>query len=686
MSAEKQPITAEDLYRITSVEDPRISPDGRWIAYVQVTTDKLDNGYKRNIWLVSTEGGSPLQLTRSGKDSQPRWSPDGRFLAFTSSRDEKPQVYLLPVTTPGGEPRALTSMPNGANNPSWSPDSTRIAFLAAMNAEARTREDQNIEEPKPQDKLEGKHRKERQDLEETKRWDPRVVERIPYRSGTSFLNDNFTQIYVVPIAEGLPKEQSKPRRLTNVNADHNPPQWSPDGEYILTARMSDPDTDEPWRWSVLYRIRVEDGTHEQLTENDFSSFTPIVSSDGQWIAFGRLPRERLSERYNRLAIMPFSGGEIRDLNLSLDCSLLEFKWSPNSQAILFTAGNSGHVELYRANFTAGDSIDTIIARPMDIENIDVHPEAGIAFVGSTEANPSELYWQDSSIDEAVQMTTVNQKFLDSIIVQPFHSIHWKSPSGVDIQGWYILPVGYEDGKQYPLALNIHGGPHIMWGSTFKSMWHEWQFHAARGYVTFFCNPRGSDGYGEDFQMALHGAWGPVAMEDIMAGVDTIITKGFVDTNRLAITGGSYGGFMTTWITGHTNRFVTAASLRGVYNMLSFSGTTDIVSFTSNEMGVEPWEDPTFLWNNSPLAHAHNIKTPMLLLHSDNDYRVPISEGEQMYTYIRRTGGKVKLIRFPREGHDMTRTGEPEHRVSSLTHIINWFDEYCYPEKSQGTQE
>ncbi len=685
MSAEKQPITAEDLYRITLVEDPHISPDGRWIAYVQVTVDKLDNGYKRNIWLASTEGESPFQLTRSGKDSQPRWSPDGKFLAFTSSRDEKPQIYLLPITAHGGEPRALTSLPNGANNPAWSADSTQIAFLSGMNAEARAREDKDIEDPKPQDKLEGKHRKERKDLEESKRWDPRVVERIPYRSGTSYLTDNFTQVYVISVAEDLPKEEAKPRRLTNVNADHNPPQWSPDGQYILTARMSDPNTDEPWRWSVLFRIHVADGEHEQLTDNDFSSFAPLVSPDGQWIAFGRLPREQLSERYNRLAIMPFSGREIRDLSLPLDRDVADIKWSPDSQAALFTVWNEGHVELYRANLD-GSGIDTLIAKAMDVESFDVHAEAGIAFVGSTVADPSELYWQDSSIDEPAQLTTVNQKFLESVTVGPYHEIRWQSPSSTEIQGWYMLPVGYEEGKLYPLALNIHGGPHVMWGPTFKSQWHEWQFQAARGYIVFFCNPRGSDGYGEAFQMALHAAWGPVAMDDIMAGVDAIMAKGFVDSKRLAITGGSYGGFMTTWITSHTDRFVTAASLRGVYNMLSFSGTTDIVSFTSNEMGVEPWEDPTFLWENSPLAHAHKIKTPMLLMHSENDFRVPISEGEQMYTYIRRTGGKVKLVRFPREGHELTRTGEPEHRVSSLLHIINWFDEYCYPEKFQQAQE
>jgi dipeptidyl aminopeptidase/acylaminoacyl peptidase len=241
-------------------------------------------------------------------------------------------------------------------------------------------------------------------------------------------------------------------------------------------------------------------------------------------------------------------------------------------------------------------------------------------------------------------------------------------------------VDYQESKTYPLALNIHGGPHVMWGPGMKSMWHEWQFNAARGYVVFYCNPRGADGYGEGFQMALHGDWGNVAMDDIMVGVDTLLQKGFVDEKRMALTGGSYGGYMTAWILGHSDRFVAGAALRGVYNLLGFMGVTDIPSFIPTEFGVDPWENPMFLWENSPLAHAHKIKTPLLILHSENDYRVPIAEGEQLFAYVRRSGGTVQFVRFPRDGHEMTRSGEPEHRLSSLTHIINWFDKYCLPEK------
>jgi dipeptidyl aminopeptidase/acylaminoacyl peptidase len=675
----RQPITAEDLYRITYVEDPRLSPDGRWIAYVQVTVDKLENGYKRNLWLAPTSAGTSVQITRSGKDSNPRWSPDGRWLAFVSGRDDKPQIYLLRMSEPGGEARALTSLPNGAGSPEWSPDGSHIAFLAGMNAALREKEDHGEEDAPPADKLEAKQRKERREQDETKRFDPRVVERIPYRTGTTFLTDHFQQVYVIRTAEGLEKAEAKPRRLTHVDANHGAPQWSRDCAYLYTGRMGDPAGDEPWRWNNLYRIRVADGAQEQLTDEQFASHSPLPSPDGKWIAFIRFPRERISERLTRLALMPAGGGDIRDLNLTLDRSVAEVRWLPDSSGLVFTANDQGNVELYQVGL-ADEQVHKQMTGTFQIENVDVHPN-GYAYTLSTPLSPNELYWQAGGA-EPVQKTQVNQKFLDSVIVQETHEIRWQAPDGTEIQGWYLLPVGYEPGKQYPLALNIHGGPHIMWGPSFKSQWHEWQFHAARGYVVLYSNPRGADGYGEDFMMTLHGRWGQLAYGDLMNGVDTLIGNGVVDPDRLAIGGGSYGGYMTTWIVSHTDRFKAAAAQRGVYNLLSFPGVTDIASFIQTEMGEEVWQNSAFLWENSPVAHAHKIKTPLLLIHSENDFRVPISEAEQMFAIIRRNGGVVRLVRFPREGHELTRSGEPEHRLSNLTHIIEWFDRYCQP-SSQG---
>jgi dipeptidyl aminopeptidase/acylaminoacyl peptidase len=679
-TVQKRPIAVDDLYNIVNAEDPRISPDGKWVAYVRVTVDKAGNDYNRTIWVCPVDGGQAVQLTRGGKDSQPRWSPDSTTLAFVSVRDDKPQIYLLPVGAPGGEARALTNMLNGAAAPRWSPDGRHIAFLSSMNADEREREDAGEEEESPRDKLEGKHRKERREEDEKKRHDPYVVWRIPYRAGTAFLGDRFAQIYVIPVAENLEKDEAKPRRLTNLDANYEAVEWSPDGQYLYTARTGDIHADEPWRSSGIYRIALGEGTEELLSDESFANYAPLPSPDGKWIAYGRRPRNvpGETEAIVRLSVMPSSGGEAVDLNMQLDRSVVAYDWSPDGSAIIFSAGDSGDGPIYRVTVGGGE-VETMLSGMFETMELTVGPDGSVAYTASTPANPGELYRQSPGNTDIVQLTELNRKFLDEVLVQDVHEMRFRNPQGEELQGWYILPVGYEEGRKYPLALNIHGGPHFMWGPSARTMFHEWQFHAAQGYVVFFCNPRGSEGYGEAFLRALHAAWGDVAFMDIMSGVDELLAKGFVDEARMAITGGSYGGYMTAWVVGHTQRFAAAVSQRGVYNLASFYGTSDIPRLISSEFEVEPWENYELLWEHSPLAYAHRIKTPLLIIHAENDYRVPIEQAEQFFAFVRRSGGTVELVRYPRDGHEMSRSGEPEHRVSRLTRMVDWFDRYCKPE-------
>ena len=680
---QKRPITAEDVYNIAEVEDPRVSPDGRWIAYVHQRVDQLANEYRRDIWLAPTDGGAPAQITRGGQDSQPRWSPDGRTLAFVSKRGEHTQVYLLPIGAPGGEARALTAAPNGASDPAWSPDGLYLAYLAPMRADERADEDSGEEEPAPADKFEAEQRAARKKHADEQRHDPRHIRQIPYREGTSYRDGRFKQIYVVAVTEGADGKAAKPRRLTDIDVDHGPPQWTPDGAYILASRAIDPARDEPWRHNSLFRIRVADGESEQLTDDSHSDFAPLPSPDGQWIAYMRVPEG--GSLYNmRLSVIDYAtagGGEPRDLNIALDRSVEDFKWLPDSTALLFSAANEGKVDLYTAA-PDGGPVELALAGDFYTLALDVGPEGGVAFNAGTPASPPELFWKAPGASDVQQLTHLKREFLDDVIVQPTQSIRFTAPDGQEIQGWYILPVGFEAGKTYPLALNIHGGPHAMYGPGQRAIWLEWQFHAARGYVVFYCNPRGSNGYGEAFLKAVGGAWGEADMPDQMAGVDAMIAKGFVDPARMALTGGSYGGFMTAWMIGHTDRFASAVAQRGVYNMFSMYGTTDIPRFNADELGgILPWEDPEAYWRASPLAYAHQIKTPLLILHSENDFRVPISEGEQLFAYIRGAGGAVEMVRFPREGHELSRSGEPRHRIQRLTLMVDWFDKTCKPDQT-----
>lgn len=669
MAENKRPITAEDLNRIHYVQEPQTSPDGRFVAFVKVSPDALERGYKRNIWLFPVDGGEAFQLTRGDKDSGPSWSPDGKQLAFVSTRGDKPQVYLLPTDGLGGEARALSNMKNGAHSPAWSPDGARIAFLAAENEdERRSAAAEDGEQSPPLDKLEKRQRKERQDEDEQMRWDPRAMWRIPYRRGTAFVDERYDQIYLIDSAES---NGSAPRRLTDIDADHSRPRWSADGASIFTARATDPTGDEPWRSENLYRIDAASGQATAMTDRSHSCYAPLPSPDGKWLAYGRLPIG-VTDIPMRLIVMAVDGTDLRIVNEEIDREASEWAWSQDSQ-LAFTVESEGRTLPWIYD-PASDSARPSHEGLYDIEQFDIGPAGLMAMTVSTPQNPQELYvLQDGNFVEA---TRFNQDWLSEVIVQETRELRFQSPHG-EVQGWYLLPVDYQPGQSYPLALNIHGGPHATWGYATKTMWHEWQFHAARGYAVFYCNPHGSGGYGESFMRKLHAAWGPVAMDDIMAGVDAFLELGIADPKRMVLTGGSYGGYMTAWIITHSDRFQAAVAQRGVYNLSSFYGTTDVPLLMSNEFDAEPWENHEVFWDNSPLKYAANIKTPLLLIHSENDFRVPIEQGEQLFAWVRRaTKTPVKMLRYPREGHELSRSGEPKHRVSRLTEMIDWFDKYA----------
>jgi dipeptidyl aminopeptidase/acylaminoacyl peptidase len=667
MPQAKRPITAEDLNRIHYAQDPEISPDGRFVVFVKVTPDPLEKSYKRNIWLLPLPDGEAFQLTRGDEDSGPRWSPDGRQLAFVSSRGDKPQIYTLPTAAPGGEARALTAMENGAHSLDWSPDGSRIAYLSPMSGDERAAEDVGDEPPEPTDKLESKHRKERRVEDELNRWDPRPMWRIPYRQGTSYVDERYDQIYVVETTEST---EAKPRRLTDLNASYSQPRWSPDGGSIYTSRTTNPEGDEPWRAMNIYRLDAETGAEVALTDGEYSAYAPSPSPDGRWIAYGR-GHIGITDMPERLALMGVDGSETRVINEALDREVFDLAWAPDNELIL-SIESEGNLLLWVYQ-PETDSLNLAHDGLYDIEQIAAGGKSLTAMTVSTPTNPQELYVLCNG--EFREATSFNHEWLAEVIVQGVQELRFQSPHG-EVQGWYLLPVGYQEGERYPLALNIHGGPHAAWGFSTKSMWHEWQFHAACGYAVFYCNPHGSGGYGEAFMRKLHAAWGSVAMDDIMAGIDAFLALGMADENRMAITGGSYGGYMTAWIISHSSRFKAAVSQRGVYNISSFYGTSDVPTLMSNEFDAEPWENHDVYWENSPLKYAANIKTPLLLIHSENDFRVPIEQAEQLFAWVRRaTDTPIQMLRYPREGHELSRSGEPGHRISRLTEMVEWFDRY-----------
>jgi len=676
-----RPFKAEDLYNLQFTENAQISPDGKQIAIVKVTLDKVGNKYDRHIWLA-TLAGTKIRLRQftfgSKSDTSPRWSPDSQHLAFVSARGGKPQVYVMGLD--GGEARAITSLVNGATNPAWSPDGKRIAFNGRLSADERKKEDSGKTDPPPATALEAKHREEDQQEAEKKKIDPRLITRLPYRTGTEYLDDRFNHIYVMDLpAEG---ETGKPERITDGEMDFNQFNWSADGQSIFSSQARDPQFD-PWHFHDIVRLNATGKRKPfvRLTKPGYDYHDVAASPDGQWLAFIRY-RETGSWGYcPDLCVMPAHGGEVRSLTEAFDRTIDSFQWSPDSRTLYFQAGDRGDVGVYRVGAVTG-KVENVVGGLRMVQSFTVSKSGDIAFTACSPTEPSAAYYAKGKLEK--RLTDFNAKLLSEIEIAQTEPFNFTAPDGRAIQGWLVKPVGFKKGKKYPLAVNMHGGPHVMWGPSMPGMWFEWQTHAAAGYVVFYCNPRGSDGYGSEFATVIQSAWGEDVMKDVLTGVEAVVKEGYVDPKRLALTGGSYAGYMTAWIVAHDKRFACAWSQRGLYSLISFYGTSDIPHLLHHEFDLEfPQDDFEKSWRHSPLAYAKNITTPLAIEHQENDYRCPISDAEQLFAVLNRLKRDVIFLRYPREGHEMSRGGEPAHRVDRLERMVAWFDKYCKPKKHGG---
>ena len=669
-------LESKDLYQIATLSDPRFSPDGRWLAYVRTQPDQGSNEYKSAIWLVPAGGGQSRQFTNGVKrDSAPRWSPDGRWLAFVSTRGgekAKPQIYLIP--TDGGEARQITKMKNGAGEPTWSPDGKILAFTSRVNAEEMAADDEGEpEQPLDPDELE-RLAAEKEKREEEKA-DPRVIRRFAYRAGTSYFDDRTAQLYLLEVDLETSTAKNGPRRLTSDGRNYSDPQWMPDGSALLAVVSRQPDKDDLFYYTDVVRVPLEGGEPAILTGSDTADFSPRPSPDGQWIAYNSAPVKAYTTANMEIKLLPAAGGEPRVLTAGLDCHAADLAWTPDSRGICFLAPERGRVDLRRVMLEVG-TVDLLLTADREMQAYDLSADGKqVGFVASTDRSPSELYVAALEDADEHRLIQPNEGWLAAKKLGEVSDLWFESADGTPIQGWIIKPPNFDPGEKYPLILSIHGGPHVMWSRHEPTMWHEWHTQAAQGYVVFACNPRGSDGYGQAFRAALLNRWGEADLPDLQAGVERVIEQGYVDPERLVVTGGSYGGYMTAWVIGHDDRFKAAVAQRGVYDLTSFYSTSDIPILTEWEFAAAPWEDPELLWKYSPLAYVERIRTPLLLVHSENDFRAPIPAAEGLFVALRRLKREVEMVRYPRDGHELSRSGEPKHRIDRLDRIVDWFDKY-----------
>jgi dipeptidyl aminopeptidase/acylaminoacyl peptidase len=703
-------ITSESLYELILLDDVRVSPDGRYAAFVRTSIDRSGNKYNRAIWIKDlTDRRAPAQpLTAGTRDGSPRWSPDGTYLAFISAREDKPQVFILPVRIPG-EARSITAHPNGVEAFEWSPDGRRIAFVARMradecekeDAEAAAKDRQKPDESTPprfKDAWELKREKEQKQHEEEMRLDPRVISRVPYRTGTTFIEDRYAHIYVteVPTSFAEPSQAQAFRLTPNGSAaSFGTPAWSADSQGIYSAYTRDPDSGELFRYADLVRLEAGRGDpskrrFDRLPLADYTCYTPTPSPNGRWLAFDRSFDDPAAYQPATLAIAPLlpdgtaDMAHVIDLTAALDRSLGAFAWSRDSRSLYFTLNKDGAVNLWQARIprTAQSrriQIQQLTDAVHEINAFDLLADGRIVFIASTPDDPSALYELD--VERRIRpLYRPNAHFLAEHKAGRVEAIRYPS-DGRTIHGWVITPPDFDPARKYPLIVQMHGGPHVMWGAATRSIWHEFQAMAGAGYVVFYCNPRGSDGYGNDFWHANRGDWGDGPMRDVLRGVDLLTGRDYIDVQRLCLTGGSYAGYLTAWIIGRDHRFAAACAQRGVYNLVSMRNTTDVPFFNDRETGgITPWDDAQALWNMSPISLVPNMRTPLLIEHSEQDYRVPIEQAEQLFQAMRLQKKTVELVRWPREGHELSRSGEPRHRVERIQRIVEWFNMHARREQ------
>lgn len=662
------PVTAQDFYSLRWAETPELSPDGSRVAWVLMAVNRLENSYDRCIWLTPFSGGPGKQFTLGGKggDYMPRWSPDSRKLAFLSLRSGKAQVHVMDAD--GGEAGQLTSHINGVGYFCWSPSGKYIAFTARVNRTEQVQEGRRSHS-RFREKAELQRRDEIRREKEAEKIDPRVVERMVFRNGTVFRDDRRNHVYIQPVGGG------KANRITSGDYDFGIPSWDPAEKAIFTWAYLGEWEDVDVRTDIL-RIPIAKGkavdVHTIMTSGSDGDMMPMISPDSTRIYFLSFSADRLFEQRLRIHSIPADGGAVSPVvedftmdpqaNLQIGC---------RSGNLYFSMEERGNMPIFRCSGSGNP--ERIVGETGLIEHFSLSlDETRMAYSLNRPDIPRDIFVRDMASGKGRRLTNLNQKFLADRKMVLHEEFPFESFDGLKIDGWLLKPPDFEEGKAYPLAVEIHGGPHVMWGREF---WHEFQMLASAGYVVFYCNPRGSAGYGWDFKGLIHRRWGEEDMRDILTGVDRIIDKGYVDPERLVVTGGSFGGFMTTWLIGHDDRFKAAVTQRGVYDMVSLYGNSDAYSLVEWEFDALPWRDPEFLWQRSPLAYIDRINTPLLIIHSEQDFRAGIHTADELFVALRRLGKEAVFVRYPREGHELSRSGEPKHRVDRLNRILEWFNRH-----------
>ncbi|MCG1004354.1 MULTISPECIES: S9 family peptidase [Halobacterium] len=664
-------VEASDYVEFSRLSHPAVSPDGERVAYVQQTPES-ETDYEAAVHVAPTDGGDPKRFTvAEGVDSEPAWSPSGDRIAFVSTRgargrqnrprndgagktgpasDDRPQLWVVP--TDGGEAEQVTDVVGGVSGIAWGPEGEQIAFVQSVRPEeAEAGYDLAVDDEY-----------EREDP------DPRVIDRQVYRSHESYADGARSHVYTVDTDSG------DVERVTEGAVDCLRPAWGETDLYYPIRYGSDDDL----RWEIE-AYDPESTTTETVTVVE--GWGPTLAVDASRphdrIAYTTTPEDDPTLAQTEIEVFTREAGDVSKPTETLDRDLELWnashapEWGPDGDFLYGCTPDEGGYVLRRLDPKDG-SVDVVLGGDRHVHGFSVSRDA-VGVVQSEWDHPGDVVAATPGGAEEVKLTRVNADYLDERAVREPEELRFQS-GDAEIQGWVLTPPDFSLEEEYPLAVEVHGGPHRMWSTT-GSMWHEFQTLAARGYVVFWCNPRGSTGYGESFMTEIERDWGDATMQDVMAGAREVAAREYVDEDDAFVTGGSFGGFMTSWLVGHTDFFAGAVAQRGVYDLTGFYGSSDAYKLVEGDFRAAPWSEPEFLREQSPAASVEYVDTPTLLMHAEQDYRTPANTAELFYRSLQKHDVDTRLVRYPREGHELSRSGEPGHVVDRIERIVRWFDGY-----------
>lgn len=628
----------EDYLRFEFVGAPALSPDGKSVVYPLTRINEKLNRRITTLWLVPVDGSAaPRLLTAEGVSStNPQWSPDGQTLAFVSSRGEGALAQIWLLSMAGGEPRKLSDLKNGVGVYQWSPQGDRFVVLSRTGPS---------------------------DFGKTASDVRHYTNSIYKFNDTGWFDDKRSHLFTVDAKSGIAAQLTSGQDWDDLD-----PQWSPDASMIAFVSNRTGKQFEGSHDTDVFTIGANRGLLMKISDHTEADSSPRFSPDGKTIAF--LGSSKPGQ-HPKIYLAPATGGAPSRLAVdALDLIPTSLQWA-SASTLYFETGIRGANHVYLADLESRTA-KPLIAGERSVRSLSARGSQ-FAYLVNNFKTLDDVYVSSVDGKGERRLTVHNSALFKGFDLAGVERFQYKSTDGTPVEGFIVKPLDWQAGKKYPVILSIHGGPAGMYG---VDWFHEFQVYAARGYGVVFTNPRGSTGYGEEFARGIRNNWGKMDYTDVMTGLDVAIKDNpWIDVDHLGVTGGSYGGFMTNWIVGHTNRFKAAVTLRSIANFVSDEGTRDGAYGHEEDFKGILFDEFDQYWEASPLKYARNVKTPTLILHQDNDYRVPLEQGEQWFRALKHYGVTTELVMFPRENHNMTRAGEPKHLVESLNWQLYWFSKY-----------